>query len=163
MADLLSTALLAYALLTVAGWRIEWLDRRWVVLGVAGTAIPDLLKIRLLLDSSVVEAALGVPFDWAAFATLAGVLLVAGLLTLAFARRHWRRVYPLLVAGGSIGLLTDGLRVFADGRADFYLFPLWWRPPTPSLFVSSDPRVLVVALALAAVVFVIDWRAVGSV
>jgi hypothetical protein len=162
MAELLSTILLAYVLLTVASWRLEWLTDRWIVVGLAGTAIPDLVKIDLLLDEAVVGQTLGIPFTYAPLGTLAGVVLVSGAVTLAFTRRHWRRVFPLVISGGLVGLLVDGLRVYADGRAGFYLYPLWWRPPTPSLFVSADPRVLVVTAAAGAVVFAIDRYVIGG-
>ena len=133
----------------------------WIAVGVAGTALPDLVKMRILVDSKTVGELLGVPFAYDPFGTITGVALVAGLVTLLFARRHWQRVYLLVAFGGCVGLLTDGLRAYADGRAGFYLYPLWWQPPTPSLFVSSDPRVLVVSLTVAAAVFVVDWRVIG--
>ena len=159
MADLLSHLLVAYALFTVASWRVEWLDHRWVVVGMGGAAIPDLVKIRILLDADTVAATAGVPFSYAPLSALGGVLLVAGLIALAFERDNWRRVYGLVVAGGLSALVGDGLRVYADGRASAWLYPLSnWRPPTPSLYVSSDPLVLVAALVVAAVVFIVDRR-----
>ena len=163
MADLLSHLLVAYALFTVASWRVDWLDRRWVVVGTGGAAIPDLVKVRLVLDDATVERALAVPFSYVPLSTLGGVLLVAGLVALAFDRDRWRRVYGLVTAGGILSLLVDGLRVYADGRASAYLYPLSnWRPPTPSLYVSSDPRVRVVALVVAAVVVAVDRRLVDG-
>ena len=162
MAELLSTILLAYVLLTVASWRLEWLTDRWIVVGLAGTAIPDLVKIDLLLDEAVVGQTLGIPFTYAPLGTLAGVVLVSGAVTLAFTRRHWRRVFPLVISGGLVGLLVDGLRVYADGRAGFYLYPLWWRPPTPSLYVTSDPRVTVVVLVVGIGVFLADRYHTGA-
>ncbi|WP_324664198.1 hypothetical protein [Haloarcula sediminis] len=157
MADLLSHLLVAFSLFTVASWRVKWLDRRWVVVGTGGAAIPDLVKVGLVLPEVTVESALGVPFSYTPLSTLGGVLLVAGLITLAFGRDRWRRVYGLVVTGGVLSLLGDGMRAYADGRASAYLYPLTnWRPPTPSLYVSSDPLVLVAALAFAAVVVAVD-------
>ncbi len=163
MADLLSHLLAAYALFTVASWRIDWLDRQWVVVGMGGAAIPDLVKVGIVLDSDTVETVLGVPFSYSPLSKLGGVLLVAGLISLAFQSRYWRRVYPLVVCGGLSSLLGDGLRAYADGRASAWLYPFTnWRPPTPSLYVSSDPRALVVALVFAAVVLVLDRRVVDA-
>jgi hypothetical protein len=163
MADLLSHLLVAYALLTVVSWRIDGLTRKWVVVGTGGAAIPDLVKIGIVLGADTVEATLGVPFSYAPLSTLGGVLIVAGLITLAFDREQWRRTYPLVVAGGLSSLLGDGLRAYADGRASTYLYPFTnWRPPTPSLYVSSDPRVLVVAVVVATAVFVLDRRIVDA-
>ncbi|MDS0221906.1 hypothetical protein NDI54_11155 [Haloarcula sp. S1AR25-5A] len=159
MADLLTHLLVPYILLTSASWSVDWLDQRWVVVGMGGAAIPDLVKVEIVLDDSTVEALLGIPFSYAPISTLGGVLLLAGVITVAFERRHWGRVFGLVSFGGLTSLLLDGLRVYADGRASAWLYPFTnWRPPTPSLYVSSDPTVLVVALLVAGVVAVLDRR-----
>jgi len=160
MADLLSHVLIAYVLLTVTSWWVESLTPRWVVIGMGGAIIPDLSKVRLLVDPETIERALGVPFTYGHVDTLGGVLVAAGVVTLLFERRHWRRVYGLLVAGGLAHLVVDGLRVWADGRASQWLFPALpgWRPPTPGLYVTSNPMVPVVVLGVAAAVFAVDWR-----
>lgn len=159
MADLLTHLLVPYVLLTVASWRVDWIDQRWVVVGMGGAAIPDLVKTEIVLHEGIVETLLGVPFSYDPLSTLGGVLLVAGMITLAFEKHHWRRVFGLVTFGGITSLLLDGLRVYADGRASAYLYPVTtWRPPTPSLYVSSDPRILVVALGVAGVVTLVDRR-----
>jgi len=163
MAELLSHLLVAYALFTIASWRIGWLDHRWVVAGTGGAAIPDLVKIDIVIDGDAVGSALGVPFSYTPLSTLGGVLLVAGLIMLAFEREQWRRVYGLVATGGILSLVGDGLRVYADGHTSAWLYPFTnWRPPTPSLYVSSDVRVLIVALVVAALVFVVDRRHMAS-
>ncbi|NHN62887.1 hypothetical protein G9463_06165 [Haloarcula sp. JP-Z28] len=157
MADLLTHLLVPYILLTVASWRADWLDQRWVVVGMGGAAIPDLVKVGIVLDERVVEAFLGVPFTYMPVSTLGGVLLLAGVITVAFERRRWRRVFGLVTFGGLTSLLLDGMRVYADGRASAWLYPFTnWQPPTPSLYVSSDPTVLVVAVLAAGTVAVLD-------
>jgi len=159
MADLLTHLLVPYVLLTVASWRVDWLDQRWVVVGMGGAAIPDLIKLRIVVDENTVETLLGIPFTYAPLSTLGGVLLLAGIITVTFQRRNWGRVFGLVTFGGLTALLLDGLRVYADGRASAWLYPFAnWRPPTPSLYVSSDPTVLVVALLAAGVVAVLDRR-----
>jgi hypothetical protein len=159
MADLLTHFLVAFSLFTVASWRVDWLDRRWLVVGTGGAAIPDLVKIELVLDEATIEGVLGLPFAYTPLSTAGGVLLVAGLVTLAFERDRWRRAYGLVTAGGILSLVVDGLRAYADGRASAWLYPVTnWRPPTPSLYVSSDPTILVVALSLTAVVVAVDRR-----
>lgn len=161
MADLLTHVLVAYVVLTAASWRFDRITSRWVAVGMGGAAIPDLGKVGILLDGTTVSSLLDVPFSWGPLGTLGGVLLVAGVVALAFAPRHRRRAYGFLVAGGVLSLLLDGLRVYADGRASSWLYPVtWWRPPTPNLYVSSDPRVLAVALVAAATVFAADRRLV---
>jgi hypothetical protein len=158
MADLLTHVLAAYVLLTVAGWRVRWLEPRWVAVGMGGAAIPDLVKVERLVDEGVVQSALGVPFEYDPVSSLAGVLVVAGVVALFFGQAR-RRVYGLLVTGGVLSLVLDGLRVYVDGSSSFWLYPLWWRPPTPSLYVTADVRVVVVAVAVSAGVFVLDRRA----
>jgi hypothetical protein len=157
MADLLTHVLAAYVLLTVAGWRVGWLEPRWVAVGMGGAAIPDLVKVERLVDEGLVQSALGLPFEYDPVSSLAGVLVVAGAITLFFGHAR-RRVYGLLVAGGFLSLVLDGLRVFVDGSSDFWLYPLWWRPPTPNLYVTADVRVVVVAVTVSAGVFVLDRR-----
>ena len=159
MADLLSTVLVTYAAFTIAGWWIDGLDRHWVVVAMGGAAIPDLVKIDLLVDARAIERALGIPFDYSPVASLAGVAVVAGIIALFFGEQWRRKAHVVLVAAGGFSLVLDGLRVYADGFASFYLYPLWIRPPTPGLFVSSDPTVLAVALVVSAVTFGIDrWK-----
>ncbi|MHC3379846.1 metal-dependent hydrolase [Haloarcula sp. H-GB5] len=159
MADLLTHLLVPYILLTVASWRVDWLDQRWVVVGMGGAAIPDLVKVGIVVDKRIVEALIGVPFSYVPLSTLGGVLLLAGIIAVAFERRHWRPVFGLVTFGGLTSLLLDGMRVYADGRASAWLYPFTnWRPPTPSLYVSSDPTVLVVALLTAGTVAVLDRR-----
>jgi len=163
MADLLTHLLVAYTLLTVISWRVGWLTPRWVVVGVGGAAIPDLVKVRILLDAETVRNLLGIPFSYTPLSSLGGVLLVSGLITLVFPRRHWRRAYGLVVVGGLSSLVGDGLRAYADGRASAWLYPFTnWQPPTPSLYVSSDPRVLVVAVLVATAVYLVNRRYVGT-
>lgn len=159
MADLLTHVLAAYVLLTVVGWWVAWLEPRWVAVGMGGAAVPDLVKVERLVDESVVQSALGVPFEYDPVSSLAGVLVVAGVVTLCFGDAR-RRVYALLVAGGLLSLVLDGLRVYVDGYADFWLYPLWWRPPTPGLYVTSDVRVVVVAVVVSAAVFAVDRRVI---
>lgn len=158
MADLLTHVLAALCLLTVASWRVEWLDTRWIPVGVCGVVVPDLVKLQLVVDADSVETALGIPFSWGYLGTLGGVVLVAAAVTMAFRREWWPRVYGLLLVGGSSALVLDGLRAYADGRASFWLFPVLpgYRPPTPSLYVSSDPVVPALAVVVTAAVLVVD-------
>lgn len=158
MADMLTTVLVVASALTVAGWWLDWLDPRWIAVAVGGSFVPDTSRLRMLLDADRIEAALGIPFGFHGLETVGGVLLVAGVITVWFEREHWRRVYGLLVTGGLGHLVLDGLRIFADGRSGLWLFPIapGYRPPTPNLFVSSDPVVPAVAVALTAVVLALD-------
>lgn len=162
MADLLSHVLVAYALGTVAGWRLEWLSRRWIAVAMVGAVLPDLNRIGLFVNDPTVEAALGTPFAFDAIQTLGGVLVLAGIGALGF-ETHRTRAYGLLLAGGISHLLFDAIKRYADGEAGTWLFPLTWaRHPTPNLYVSSDPAVLLVAVSVALCVWVVDRRLVDD-
>jgi len=50
------------------------------------------------------------------------------------------------------------MRMYADGRAGFWLYPIWWRPPSPNLYVTSDPTVPAVSIGIAVAITVIDQR-----
>jgi hypothetical protein len=161
MADLLSHVLVACALFTVAGWRVDRLTDEWVAVGTAGAAIPDLIKVRLVVGPGTIETLLGVPFDIDAVGTLGGVLIVAGVIALLFGER-WRRAYGLLVAGGCSALVLDGMRAYADGWAGYWMYPVPFRLPTPNLYVSSDPNVLGAVLVVTLSVVALDRYAVGD-
>jgi hypothetical protein len=83
--------------------------------------------------------------------------VVAAGITVLFDWEVWREVYGLLVFGGLTSLVVDGLRVFVDGPAEFWLYPVWIRPVAPSLYVSADPRVLAVVLSTTVVVTGVDY------
>ena len=156
MADLLTQILVLYVVLTVTSWQIDWVTKRWVVIGMAGSAIPDLAKIGLIVENELIESVVGIPFSYAPISTFGGVLVIAAAITVFFAHEQLK-IYGSLVFGGVVALITDGLRVFADGHAGPWLYPFtWWRPPTPSLYVTSDVRILIIALLVSAIVFEID-------
>jgi hypothetical protein len=156
MADLLTHVLVAYVLLTVASWRVEAITTRWITIGMAGAAIPDLIKIQLLLPRGFVTDLVGIETSLAPISTFGGVLLIAGAIAVFFERER-RVAYAYLVGGGCTSLVVDGLRVFVTGRSGHWLYPFtWWQPPTPSLYVTSDPRVPAIAVAVSLVVYVVD-------
>lgn len=158
MADLLTHVLVAYALGTVASWRLEWLSKRWIAVAMVGAVLPDLNRIGLFVTDPTIEGVLGVPFALDALQTLGGLLVLAGIGTLAF-DRYRGRAYGLLLAGGLSHLLLDAVKRYADGQAGTWLFPVtWYRHPTPNLYVSSDPAVLLVAISIAFAIWVIDRR-----
>jgi len=156
MADLLTHVLVPYLLLTPASWRFADLDRRWIPVAMGGAAIPDLSKLSLLIDARTVESVIGYPFTYQAISSLGGVLLIAAAIALVFAESR-RAAYGWLVFGGVTALVLDGLRAFADGYANPWLYPLVYdRLPTPSLYVTADPLVPFLAVTAALAVFTVD-------
>lgn len=157
MADLLTHVLVPFIVLIPLAWWVDF-DRRWVPIAMGGAVIPDLGKLGLVIDDSVVETVLGVPFSYGPVGTVAGVLAISAAIAVWFDSNR-AKAYGWLLTGGSLSLVTDGLRAFADGLANFWLYPLWWRPPTPSLYVSSDYRVTVLAILLSIAVFAVEfWK-----
>lgn len=155
MADLLTHVLVPFIAMTMLEWRLEWVETRWIPVAMGGAAIPDLAKVRLVIDESTISTLLDLPFSWGPIESLAGVLAISGAVAIWFESER-RQVYGWLVFGGLSSLLLDGLRAFADGQSTFWLYPLWWRPPTPNLYVSSDYRVTALVLFLAIGVITAD-------
>lgn len=164
MAELLSHVLLAFGLFTIAGWAVEWLDRKWVAVGAVGSLFPDLNRLDMIVDDYTVSQMLGIPFSWGGLSTLGGVVVLAAAGAVLFAsRKEQLRGFGLLFAGGVSHLLVDGVKQWADGAGGTPLYPLsWWRPPTPGWYVSSDQWVLGVAVVFALAVFLLDQRVVAD-
>ncbi|WP_440764296.1 metal-dependent hydrolase [Natronorubrum sp. DTA7] len=156
MAELLSHVLVAYALGTVASWRLERMTKRWVAVAMIGALLPDLNRIGLFVADATLESVLGVSFSVDAIHTLGGVVLLAGLGAMVVADQH-RQVFGVLLAGALSHLLVDAVKAYADGAAGAWLYPVTWgRHPTPNLYVSSDPVVLAVIGVTALLVRWID-------
>lgn len=160
MAEWLTHVFVAYALFTVVGWYVDWLDERWVVVGIVGSILPDFSRFKLLVSNELITARTGIPFHWDGIHTVGGVVLVSAIGAILFRkRRHQLRGFVLLLGGAFSHLLVDLPQRYADGQmlTNIYLFPLPpWRPPTPGWYVSADRWIVVVALAVALVVFILD-------
>jgi len=161
MAEWLSHVLLAYALFTVVGWYVEWLDRKWVAVGVVGSILPDLSRLQLVASNEFMTAILGVPFNWSGLHTLGGAVVLSAIGAVLFATRQQQyRAFLLLFAGALWHLIVDLPQMYADGLmvTNQYLFPLPpWRFSTPGWYVSADRWVVVVSFAIALGVFVVDY------
>lgn len=161
MAEWLSHIILAYALFTAAGWYIEWLDRRWVAVGIVGSILPDLSRLDLVVDADTITAITGVPFEWGGLHTLGGVVVLSALGAVLFStRRQQNRAFLLLFAGALSHLIVDLPQRYADGLmlTNQYLLPLPpWRFPTPGWYVSADRWVVVVSLIVGLPVVVVDY------
>ena len=160
MAEWVSHVCLAYALFTAAGWAVDWLDGRWVVVGIVGSILPDLDRLELVVSGDLITAATGVPFEWYGINTVGGAVVLSAIGALLFEHhRDRRRGFLLLLSGAFSHLLVDLPQRYADGLmlTNKYLFPLPpWRPPTPGWYVSADRWVAVVALLVALIVFGVD-------
>lgn len=155
MPDLLSHVFIAYTIGILLSLRVEWLDSRFVTVVLVGALIPDLVKVHLLIDETLVTTVVGVPFSWQPLQLLGGVAisLVIGGLVVHFRRR--KVVVVLLGLGAVTHLVADGLLLTPTGRTSPVLWPLTrWRPPTPGLYLSTQVRPTIVFGLVAAVVWV---------
>jgi hypothetical protein len=163
MPDLLAHALIAYTLAMLLSWRYDWLAPAYVTVAMAGAFIPDLTKIRLLLPSVAVESLLGIPFDWGGLHTLGGSLVALAIGVVLVASADRRRVAGLLGLGATSHLLADALLLSPSGRSYPVLWPLTYlHPPTPGLYLSTDPEPMLVAAVAAGVVFLLSRRRTGE-
>lgn len=127
---------------------------------MAGAFIPDIVKIRLLIPSAAVESLLGVPFSWDPIHRLGGTLIciLIGVVLVDETRRH-KTLFVLTLGAGS-HLIADALLTNVSGRSYPVLWPLTrWHPPTPGLYLSTQPEPTIVTGVLAAVVWAASiWR-----
>jgi len=160
MPDLLAHAFLAYAILRALSWRYDWLTTPYVTAGMAGAFIPDIVKIKLILPSATVEALLGIPFSWAPLSSAGGTAICV-LIGAVLVDEPRRRPTLLVLSIGAVShLLADALLLKATGRSYSILWPLTrWQPPTPGLYLSTQPEPTIVTGALAALVWGVSlWR-----
>ena len=160
MAEWVTHVCLGYALFTVVGWFVGWVDDKWVAVGVVGSVLPDLNRLGLLISGETITAVTGIPFRWGGLNSIGGALLLSAIGAVLFATAKQQRRGFLLLFSGALGhLVVDLPQPYADGRmlTQQYLFPFpAWRPPTPGWYVSADRWVAVVALTVAVVVFLAD-------
>jgi membrane-bound metal-dependent hydrolase YbcI (DUF457 family) len=155
MTDLLTHVLVAYALGTLAAWRVGWLDARHVPMAMVGSVLPDAAKVYLLTGSLRATIA-GVEISWLALQTVgvAVTLAVAGSLLVPPAER--RAVLAALVGGVLLHVALDLQVVRAGGYAPPYLYPFSWvQLPSTDLYLSSDIWPAVVAGSAAVLVWTV--------
>jgi hypothetical protein len=156
MADLLTHVLVAYALAALLSLRVDRLTPALVTLAMVGAALPDLNRLGLLVPASTVEAALGVPLSWDAFATVGGVAVVVAVGGLLVPLRLRRPAVATLTLGAASHFVLDHLLLFPSGYTHPYLWPLVARGlPGPGLYLSSARWPAVAAVVAAATVRVL--------
>lgn len=159
MVDLLAHALVGYTLGVALSWRHEWLTAPYVTAVMVGTCVPDLVKVELLAHPRVVVDLTGLPFSWTPLTYASGVALSVLVGVLLVVPRERGRALALLGLGAASHLLLDLLLKTPSGRS----FPVFWplttyRPPTPGLYLSTEPWPTLVAVGVAAVVWALDRR-----
>ncbi|QOS12734.1 DUF457 family protein [Haloferax gibbonsii] len=159
MPELLSHALIAYSLATIASWRYDWITRPYVTAAMAGAFIPDMAKAALVIPSARVEQLIGLPFDWFGLHTLGAAVCSVLIGVVLVGHDERRRVGVLLSLGASSHLFADVLLRKPTGLS----YPLLWPlsrvyPPTPGLYLSTDIWPAVVLSVVAVAVWTVDKR-----
>lgn len=159
MPDWLTHVLVGYALATALSARYDWIDSSFVTLAMVGALVPDLEKASLLLPSDVVAAALGVPFDWSAFHTLGGSLVVVCALALCLPDAHRGAGLLVLSLGAGSHHVLDVLLTQSGGATYPFLWPvIEYRAPSVDLFRSSDRELAAVATLFAVAVWYVRYQ-----
>lgn len=161
MADLLTHVLVAYTLGIVLSWKYRWIKSHHVTMMMVGAAIPDLVRIRLLIPSHVIEDLLGIPFSWDPIHTLGGSILIVLILTMLFKEdansEGSKRLFLVLFAGMVSHLFLDALLITASGHTYAIFWPLTdYRPVISGVYLSTDVIPAVISLIAAASVRLID-------
>jgi len=160
MPDLLAHALIAYTVCRLLSLRVEWVTTPYVTAGMAGAFIPDLVKVRLLVDDPAMEALLGFSFSWDALHTLGGsaVCVLVGVALVPPDRRRYTGT--ALAVGAATHLVADALLLTPTGRSYEVFWPLTrYAPPTPGLYLSTEPGPTVVAAVAAGMAWLVARRA----
>lgn len=160
MPDLLAHALIAYTLAVLLSWRYDWLTGPYVTVAMAGAFIPDMAKIRLILPSRM--KFFGVWIDWGGLHTGGAALLSVLIGVTLVAPRHRKRVFALLSLGAASHLVADALLSTVSGRSYAIFYPLTpYRPPTPGLYMSTQPEPTILAAVAALLVWLVTRYRVG--
>ncbi|WP_205254031.1 MULTISPECIES: metal-dependent hydrolase [Halostella] len=119
-----------------------------------GALSPDVVKVRLLIPATSIEAMLGIPFDWLPLHTLGGTVLIVAIGAWLVGPEQ-RRVTLLLLALGAVSHhALDLLLITPSGYAYPVLWPLTgYHPPTGNLYLSSDRWPAAVAGCIALVLW----------
>ncbi len=161
MADLLTHVLVAYTLGIVLSWKYRWIKSHHVTMMMVGAAIPDLVRIRLLIPSHAIEDLLGIPFSWDPIHTLGGSILIVLILTMLFKEdansEGSKRLFLVLFAGMVSHLFLDALLITASGHTYAIFWPLTdYRPVISGVYLSTDVLPAVISFIAAASVRLID-------
>lgn len=163
MPDLLTHALVGYALATALSWRYEAVKPPFVTFAMVGAVSPDLNRVDLLLPEATVATLLGVPWSWTPLHRVGGSLLVVAVGAALVPRRHRRLAVAVLAVGAASHYALDLLLYKPSGLT----FPLLWpftdhRFALEGRYISSDRWPAAVATAVAAGAWLADRRLATS-
>ncbi len=139
LADLLTHVFVGYSIGIILSWRYKQIKSPHITAIMVGAALPDLVRIRLLLDPIKIEQYLGIPFSWGPLHTVGGVLIIMTIGALLTIPKDSKMIFILLAIGAISHLFLDSLLITASGYSYAVLWPfLEFHPPTPALYLSTD-------------------------
>jgi len=158
MPDLLTHVLVAYSVCLVLVRVCDWIRAPYITVAMAGALIPDLSKGNLLLPGQLIHQWTGVPFSWSALHTAGGVVLSMLVIIVCVEPPYRTRVGALLALGAGSHLLLGVMLRSVTGRSFPVLWPLTgYEPPTPGLYLSTDPWPTVIALLIRGFLTASHW------
>jgi hypothetical protein len=159
MADLLTHALVGYAVATALSWRYAAVTPPFVTLAMVGAVSPDLNRVDLLLPEATVATLLGVPWLWAPLHRLGGSLLVVALGATLVPRRRRRLALAVLAVGAGSHYALDLLLYKPSGLSFVALWPFTdHRFAVKGSYLSTDRWPAAAAAVTALGTWLVDRR-----
>jgi len=139
LADLLTHVFVGFTMGIILSWKYERIKSPHITAIMVGAAIPDLIRIRLLLDPIKIEQFLALSFSWGPLHTIGGVLVIIAVGSLLTVPKDSKLIFILLAIGAISHLFLDILLITASG----YSYAVFWpflelHPPTPGFYLSTD-------------------------
>lgn len=159
MADLLTHAMVGFSIGMLLSWRYEWIKPPHITMMMAGAALPDIVRIGLLIDSAAVEHYLNIPFSWTPLHTGGGVMITVLVFASLFEKKTAKRLFLVILVGAASHLILDALLITASGTSYAIFWPLTrHRLYTSGLYLSTDILPAIISTAAAFLVWRVDHR-----
>lgn len=163
MPDLLAHACIAYTVCCLLSWRWEWINQQYITVGMIGAFIPDLVKVRLVIDATLLRRLLGLPVRVGSLHTGGGVLVSVLIGVVLLAPRERRRGGVLLGIGVATHLLADSLLLTPTRHTQQLFWPLMqYRVPSPGLYLSTQPEPTIILGLAALLALAAHWYRGGA-
>ncbi|GEM_PF-3537421 len=149
MADFLTHVLLAWVAVELISIKYPW-AMKYRVLVLVGAVLPDIGNFAVFMGET---GANELYYLFMPLHSIAGSMLLVGILTMVFKAKFRKKVFLLLTAGAATHLAADYLIIFLDGKVPL-LFPFTFEKVGYGLFLQAGHGFLVVA-TLAVIVTVL--------
>lgn len=157
LADLLTHVIVGYFVGTVLSWKYDRIRSAHVTMLMIGAALPDLVRINILINSNRVSQLTGLPFSWTPLHRLGGLLVVIAIISLMVNIGNKKLTFKLLGIGAATHLFIDALMITSSGYSSAMFWPfLDYRLPTPGLYISSDIHLAIISIWIGSIIWYID-------